>query len=84
MRWCLLAAAAEFVLYGAYSVWWAGHTYGPRYMLDVLPLLVPAGAVALARLRSRSAWGVLAVLALTWSIGVAALGAFVYPAELWN
>lgn len=83
-RWCLLAAAAEFVLYGAYSVWWAGHTYGPRYMLDVLPLLVPAGAMALARLRIRSAAGVLAVLALAWSVGVAALGAFVYPAEAWN
>jgi hypothetical protein len=84
MRWCLLAAAAEFVLYGAYSVWWAGHTYGPRYMLDVLPLLVPAGALGLARLRIRSAAGAFAVLALAWSIGVAALGAFVYPAEAWN
>jgi hypothetical protein len=53
-------------------------------MLDVLPLLVPAGAMALARLRIRSAAGILAVLSLAWSVGVAALGAFVYPAEAWN
>lgn len=83
-RWCLLAAAAQFALYGAYSVWWAGHTFGPRYMLDVLPFLVPSAAVGLARLRIRSLGGVCAVLALAWSIAVAGLGAYVYPAELWN
>ena len=33
LRWCALAAAAQFGLYAFYSVWWGGHTYGPRYML---------------------------------------------------
>lgn len=84
MRWCLVAAAAQFALYGAYTVWWAGHTFGPRYMLDVLPLLVPAAALGLVNMPVRSATAALAILALAWSIGVAALGAFVYPAEAWN
>jgi len=83
-RWCLLAAAAQFALYGAYSVWWAGHTFGPRYMLDVLPFLVPSAAFGMTHLRLRSVGGACAVLALAWSIAVSALGAYVYPAELWN
>jgi hypothetical protein len=81
--WCLFGAAAQFVLYGSYSVWWGGHTFGPRYMLDVLPLLVPPAALALSRLRS-PAWGGLAALALAWSIVVAATGAFCYPNDAWN
>jgi hypothetical protein len=81
--WCLLAAAFQYVLYGTYAVWWGGHTYGPRYMLDLLPLLAPvaiAGAERLARPRAYAAAGV----ALAWSIGVAATGAFYYPNDRWN
>ena len=51
--WCFAAAAVQFVVYGSYSVWWGGHTYGPRYMLDLIPLLVPAGALAAASVRRR-------------------------------
>ncbi len=83
-RWCAAAAACEFVLYGSYSVWWGGHTYGPRYMLDVLPLLVPMAVEGVRRIRWPSIGGSLAVAALAWSIGVSALGAFVYPNEQWN
>jgi hypothetical protein len=50
--WCLLAAALQFLLYGSYSVWWGGHTFGPRYTIDLLPLLAPLAALALARERS--------------------------------
>jgi hypothetical protein len=82
-RWCALAALAQYVLYGAYAVWWGGHTYGPRYMLDVLPFLVPLAAAAGARRLSRSAIAALWV-ALAWSVAVAALGAFVFPHERWN
>ena len=81
--WLAAAAAAQYVLYGSYTVWWGGHTYGPRYMLDVLPLLVPSAAVGARCLVSRwtraSAAG-----ALAWSVGVAALGAFCYPHDAWN
>lgn len=82
-RWLLLAATAQFVLYGLYSVWWGGHTYGPRYMLDVLPLLVPAATFGIEMLRTRPRVAV-ASMALAWSIGVSALGAFNYPEGRWN
>ena len=81
--WCLAAAAAQFVLYGSYSVWWGGHTFGPRYMTDVLPLLVPMAALALSTRHSR-AWNGVAAAALAWSIAVAATGAFCYPNDAWN
>ncbi len=83
LRWCALAAAAQYAFYASYVVWWGGHTYGPRYMLDVLPLLVPLAADGASRLRG----GVAAALvgtALVWSVTVAALGAFCYPNGQWN
>jgi hypothetical protein len=83
LRWCALAALAQYTLYSSYAVWWGGHTYGPRYMLDVLPLLLPLAACGLARLKRRLPMG-LAAVALAWSIAVAALGAFTYPHEQWN
>ena len=81
--WCFAAAGAQFLVYGSYTVWWAGHTYGPRYMLDLVPLLVPAGAIAADRIR-RPVTLTLAAVALICSIGIAALGAFSYPHDAWN
>lgn len=83
LRWCLAAALVQYVFYGSYSVWWGGHTFGPRYMLDILPLLAPLGAGGVARMRGPAAKG-LAVAAMAWSILVAATGAFGYPHDRWN
>jgi hypothetical protein len=81
--WCLGAAVTQFAVYSMYGVWWGGHTYGPRYLLDTLPLLVPLATLALVAPRSR-VWHAAACVALAWSIAVAATGAFVYPHEAWN
>ena len=83
-RWFLAAALVQFVGYSCYSVWWGGHTFGPRYTLDVLiPLMTAAGAgvewVAARPWRRR-----VAVAALVWSVVVAATGAFDYPNDRWN
>jgi hypothetical protein len=81
--WIGAAAAAQFLLYGSYSVWWGGHTYGPRYMLDLLPLLVPAAAVGLGRLTWRPARALAGVAVLASAV-VAATGALSYPHDRWN
>jgi hypothetical protein len=84
LAWCLAAAVAQFALYACYSVWWGGHTYGPRYLIDMLPPLIPIaaeGAAVLARNRLSAA---VATGALAWSVALAATGAFCYPAERWN
>jgi hypothetical protein len=84
LGWLAAAACCQWLVYGAYSVWWGGFTYGPRYVLDMLPWLVPLAAAGLGEFD----WGVPArlagLLALTWSIGVAGVGAFCYPNESWN
>ncbi len=84
LLWCLAASICQFALYASYTVWWGGHSYGPRYALDALPPLIPlaaAGAPTLARHRLTR---LIAVAALAWSVLLAATGAFSYPAERWN
>jgi hypothetical protein len=81
--WLCAAAAAQYVLYSLYSVWWGGHTYGPRYMLDVLPLLIPAAAFGMDALHGRLRIA-LGTAALAWSVTIAAIGAFNYPQDRWN
>ena len=82
--WCLLAMAVQFALFASYSVWWGGHTYGPRYLVDVLPLGVPPAALALSAPRLPRVRTIAAAMALAWSIAVAATGAFCYPHDAWN
>jgi hypothetical protein len=84
LRWCALAAAAQYGAYSCYSVWWGGHTYGPRYMIDVLPLLVPLAAAGTGLVSVCRAARAVAAAALAWSVALAATGAFCYPAERWN
>jgi hypothetical protein len=84
LSWLVAGAAAQGIAYALYSVWWAGHTYGPRYMLDVLPLLTPVAALGWDRARQSLSGRLIVGLLLAWSVGVAALGAFVYPNEAWN
>ena len=80
---CLAAAAVQFLLYASYSVWWGGHTYGPRYMLDILPLLVPLAVVASTTFTGWLAPSVAALL-LVCSVAITGLGAVCYPHGRWN
>lgn len=85
LRWSAGAAAAQFLLYSSYSVWWGGHTYGPRYVLDLLPALLPAAAIGLSRLAQGGLpVRILASAALAWSLVTGATGAFYYPHDQWN
>jgi hypothetical protein len=83
-RWWALAALAQFAFYASYGIWWGGHTYGPRYGLDLLPLLVPLAVAGVEWIGAKPHRRVAASLALAWSIALAATGAFVYPNEAWN
>ena len=82
--WLSAGCALQFVAYALYAIWWGGHTYGPRYMVDVIAPLAPFVALGANRvLRSSLAGSATAALLLA-SILVAALGAFIYPNEGWN
>jgi hypothetical protein len=87
-RWRLLLPTAAFVgAWASYSVWWGGHSYGPRYAADlVVPLaLIAAPAIGATRaLASGPALRVIVALMLAWSVAVQAIGAFGYPGGNWN
>jgi hypothetical protein len=80
--WLSGAAAVQFCVYATYSVWWGGHTFGPRYLLDVLVLLTPSAAVAADSLMRSRPGRAACALALAWSLVVAATGAFF--SDPWN
>ncbi|HUR20904.1 MAG TPA: hypothetical protein VMZ90_08870 [Vicinamibacterales bacterium] len=82
LGWMYLGCAALYIGYSLYSVWWGGHAYGPRYLLDFAILLTPAAAVALSSVLRAGWMRGLAALLLVWSITVAGVGAFC--ADNWN
>ena len=60
---------AHWVLVSSFPHWWAGHSFGPRYMTDVVPhlcmLMVPVLERLAALRREGGAWrGVAAAMAL--------------------
>lgn len=83
-RWWGAAAIVQFVCYSCYSMWWGGHTYGPRYLVDVLIPLVPAAAVGVGRVTARRWRQIAALVALVLSVLVAATGSYCYPHDGWN
>lgn len=80
----LLALIPYLLQLALQSVWWAGHSFGPRYWTDVIPLfaIVLGSALEWSWERSRPVFGVLLLSGLI-AIGVQAIGAFCYPSS-WN
>ena len=72
-----LAAAGTVVLYGRFRDWWGGWCFGPRYLIEILPILVlvfafayQAVAEAWPRWGKRVAWTLVALSVLVQSLGV--------------
>jgi hypothetical protein len=84
---CAAATGLALLTLAGFSVWWGGHSFGPRLLADVLPLLA-LGLVPVWPRIGASGWlraafvGLLAV-----SIGIQVVGAFYYPSPRdvdWN
>ncbi len=82
LDWAFGGCLLLFVGYASYSVWWGGHSYGPRYLLDGLVVLTPPAVVALRRLSASRPARVVMTLALAWSVTIAGTGAFF--TDVWN
>jgi hypothetical protein len=84
--WLLPAFAAGALLHalvvGSYRDWPGGRSFGPRLLVDVLPVIAFAAAPLWPHL-GRAGRTVAAVL-LAWSIAVQWNGAFCYPASRWH
>jgi hypothetical protein len=73
---CLLGGVLLHLVFYARTDWRAGHSYGPRYLLDLAPALLWLLAPVATSLRGAGR-GVFLVLSL-FSVAVEAIGAFLY------
>lgn len=84
VAWTTAALAPYAILLSKYSVWWAGHSFGPRYWTEAsVPLAILLGfAIDWSLSRSRALRPMFPV-AVAWSIALQAAGAWCYPST-WN
>lgn len=82
--WLIAGLVPYLLLLSQYSVWWAGHTFGPRYWTDATPLFAVLLTLALAwSLEHRRAWLPVLGAAAVWSVALQAIAAWCYPSS-WN
>jgi hypothetical protein len=79
VRYLALAVGTSLLTLATYTVWWGGHSFGPRLLVDVLPALalglVPVWPVIRRRPFARG----LFALTLAVSVLVEVVGAFHFP-----
>jgi hypothetical protein len=78
-----LAVAAHVVLTSFWYEWWGGEAFGPRQLLDVLPLLVVLLVPAVERWGSAPPFRRLFAVLAAWSLAVHFLGAALWPGTGW-
>lgn len=84
IRWLSVACLLLLLALSRFIIWWGGDCFGPRYLVDLGPLLALAMAPA-EGLLTRSLAGRLAAGALLlWSVAVNALGAYSVDAWTWS
>lgn len=84
LRYGSLSFLGVWVLFGSYTDWWGGWTFGDRYLSDLSPLYALALADAwrrgwFARPLARAGLAV----AIGWSVMLQTVGAGLYP-YMWN
>ncbi len=82
--WLLGALVVNLIVLSKYSVWWGGHSFGPRYWTDAVPIFAVILGFALDWASARRR-GVLIHFALTIATAITfqAIGAWCYPSS-WN
>lgn len=83
LRWMVFALGWHLMLYGMFDEWWAGYTFGPRYLTEMLPILTLLMVYGLVPyVRTPLAYAAVALVAL---YGVAVQGIGVYwDDDSWN
>jgi hypothetical protein len=74
-----LAAAVGIATIAPFSVWWGGHSFGPRLLADVLPAMVLGLVPIWPMIRRRALVRGLFALAFAVSVLVEVVGAFYFP-----
>jgi hypothetical protein len=69
------AAAVTILVYAKFVWWWGGWSFGPRYLIEILPVLCLLFALAYTRMRMRI-WKNAAIALVVLACVVHALGVF--------
>ncbi|MGD9764227.1 MAG: hypothetical protein AB7V27_10975 [Candidatus Binatia bacterium] len=83
LRWLSVGVAMHVIVHAKFDEWWAGYTYGPRYMTDVLPALTIFLVYGLVPLCRRPAMRAFAAVLALYGVAVQAIGAYAAD-ESWN
>lgn len=89
-RWAWVAAGGIVISVLGVSAtpayWWAGHSYGPRFMTEALVLATPCAAVGvvLAIRRTNRTWTAVVAATAMFAILVHGAGATSADAQCWN
>jgi hypothetical protein len=84
LRWLTAATALTLLVYGFYSVWWGGWSYGPRYACDVLPLVAVLMAAGLERAWPVPRARIAVLLTGAFCVAVQLVGFLCYTPARWN
>jgi hypothetical protein len=85
-RWLAYAPigiAGYLVLLSTFVTWWGGYCYGPRYLTDLLPILVLCAAGTVRRLWGSQHGRVLVATLALWGVVVQVIGVYCDD-EAWN
>jgi len=84
LRPLTVAVVAELCLVSCYFNWWAGWSYGPRYLADTGPAMALLLMPAMSWILHRKAVAAIFAVLLAWSVCVQVVGAFAYNVVGWN
>lgn len=86
-----IAVLLEILVYGSFKIWWAGWSYGPRFLTGTLPFIAVFISLSLPkdinfkRINKREALVIaMLVILLIPSIFSQLIGAFCYPNGNWD
>ncbi len=80
--WLIATSLCHALLVSKFTIWWAGHSFGPRFWTEVIPLLAIAFGSALVWSKAHFRPIYFASLALVAvAIAVQGVGAWAYPSS---
>ena len=83
LKYMSLGVVSQVFFYSSFSMWWAGHSFGPRFLTDIAPFFCFFLVPLLPTLRYRVVQ-IPFLVAVLLSLSVQMTDAFFYPAGSWD
>jgi hypothetical protein len=80
----MIFVVTQVILLSKWPYWWGGHSFGPRMLTEIEPMLLLLSIPFLTLdINKYKKWRVFYIL-LIWCLCIQFVGAFIYPAGNWN